>query len=212
MFRKWGFFLSRRSLSTRRGIKIAHFFSSSSFRCFALFCPPPKKKLHHALWILNSNHYAHTHESRSSATDIAECEMLVMALYDFRLLRLRRPIRRTSPQQQQTQSKRIKSKTKYFHYVLQNITHSVFAQFAKCRFRSGCERIFSFSRPRRSSGKLFGICCCCLVGHFFISTASIAAAGFFSCVLWTLRCCTSSRTNLREAKFFSFRATNSIRH
>lgn len=69
-----------------RGIKIAHFLLLLLSH-FVAFCPPPK--MHHALWILNSNHYAsttgrQTQESWSVSTDIAECEMLVMAIHGFR--------------------------------------------------------------------------------------------------------------------------------
>lgn len=106
--------------------------------------------MHHALWILNSNHYA-------SATG----SEIVISLDWYRgmwnacygqtwssllSLRLLRP-------------QRINQKTEYFHYVLQNITHSVFApartnsrNVVKCRF-GGCEfwhREEYFHNPRSS--------------------------------------------------------------
>lgn len=207
----------------KRGIKIAHFFFSSSH--FIGFCPPPK--MHHALWILNSNHYAsatgrQTQESWSASTDIAECEMLVMALHGFRfsfapyffffcVLLLIADISADSTREM---GEAHQQKTEYFHYVLQNITHSVFAACTNSR-NVDFARVVNFGiaeyfhNPTNSPcsslnrclfesfGMPFGNVFCIVVKYFFILKTRFI---FF---LILLRCCTL-RTNLRKTFFFSF--------
>lgn len=140
---------SSRSLSHRyhqRSIKIAHYFSFLFFApsSTTLFVHP---KMHHALWILNSNHYAsanpagETHRANRDLSRLISWNVKCL-LWPYKVLSFF-----SGHHSRDTASKRIKSKTEYFHYVLQNITHSVFAsfsastiiKFAKRRFRLGRE-------------------------------------------------------------------------
>lgn len=117
----------------KRGIKIAHFFSSR----FVGFCPPPK--MHHALWILNSNHYASATDGKHRNRDLlrlisrnVKCLLWPYMVFASPLLLLFSLKSRTSQQTVHGEAA-LQQKTEYFHYVLQNITHSVFAACTNSR-------------------------------------------------------------------------------
>lgn len=156
-------------INNQRGIKIAHFFFLRWPGLFVSFLSPCRK-LHHALWILNSNHYASAADRQAK-----KCtqEWIVISLDWYRgmwnacygltwvsppllsphsLLLL--PASRTSQQTAMNASASAEDGI----FPLCFTKHHTFCfccsrKFAKCRFRPGREfwhrRIFS--QPHRSS-------------------------------------------------------------
>lgn len=146
------------------------------FSILAAFCPPPKT----APCALNSKFKSlcikrpagkQTHRNRDLSRLISrnvKCLLLpYMAFASPSLLLLAN----ISSRQANAVAEAHQQKTKYFHYVLQNITHSVFAastnsrNVVKCRFRPGCEfwhrRISSQPSSLRNRCRRSGMFCFC---------------------------------------------------